>query len=92
MGVTGNTHYCMGFQETNGRPKFKVCVGVHAHDSEAVAGVIRVQKMDIVALIAGNDLFHGSSCRSRDMMQSVKLEGWGLILLGPSGPLLPGAF
>ena len=85
----------MGFQETNGRPKFKVCLGVHAHDSEAVAGVIRVQKMDIVGeLIAGNDLFpfHGSCCRSRDMMQSVKLEGGELILLGPGGPLLPGAF
>lgn len=83
----------MGFQETNGRPKFIVCVRVHAHDSEAVAGVTRVQKMDLVAgLIARKDLFHGSCCRSRDMMQSVKLEGGGLILLGPSRPRLPGAF
>jgi hypothetical protein len=78
-GVRGwgiNTHYCMGFQETNGRSKFIVCVRVHTHDSDAVAGVIRVQKMDlVVGRIAGNDLCHGSCCHCRDMMQSVKLEG-----------------
>lgn len=71
----------MSFQEANGRPKFIVCIRAHAHDSEAVAGVIRVQKMDlIVGLIARKDLLHGSCCRSRVVKQSVKLEGGGLIL------------
>ncbi len=59
----------MGFPETNGRSKFIVYVRVCAHDSEAVAGVIRVQKMDLV--MASNDSFHGSCCRCRDMIQSV---------------------
>lgn len=72
------THYCMGSQKTIGRSKIIVCGRVHAHDSEAVAGVTRVQKVDlIVDRIAINDLFHNSCCRCRDMTQTVKLEGGG---------------
>jgi hypothetical protein len=68
----------MGFQVTSGRSKIIVCVRVRAYHSEIVAGVIRAQKMDIVAgSIAGNDLFHGGYCRRRDMMHSVKLDGGG---------------
>jgi hypothetical protein len=66
----------MGFPVTNGRSKFIVYVRFHAHDSEVVAGVIRVHEMDlVVGYIASNDLFHGSCCRYQDVMQSVKLEG-----------------
>lgn len=71
-------HYCMGFPVTNGRSKIIVCVWVRAHHGEIVAGVIRVQKMDlVVGNIPGNDLFHGSCCRRRKVMQSAKLEGGG---------------
>jgi hypothetical protein len=68
----------MGVPETDGRLKFIVCGWVHAHDSEAVAGVVRVQKMDlVVGKIAGNDWFHGQLLSLSGYDESVKLEGGG---------------
>lgn len=88
-----NTHYCIDFPKTSGRSKFIVRGRVHAHDSKAVAGVTRVQKVDlIVDRIAINDLCHKSCCRCRDMTQTVNSKK-GVDSTGcPIGPLLPGAF
>ena len=64
----------MCFSKTNGRSKIIVYMRVRAHDSE-VAGVIRVQEMDLV--VAGNESFHGSCCHCRDIMQSVNSKEGG---------------
>jgi len=83
----------MGFPETNGRLKFVVYVWVHAHDSEAMAGVIRVQKMDlVVGKIASNDCFHGLLLSSSGYEAICETRRRGLTLLSPTDPLMPGAF
>ena len=73
-----STHYCMCFPETNGRLKIVVCERVHAHDLKAVAGVIRVQKMDLeVDRVASNNLCHGSCgyCRETAQICGSSREG-----------------
>ena len=65
-----STHNCMCFPETNGRSKIVVYERVHAHDPKTVAGVIRVQKMDIeVDRVASNNLCHGTCGCCREMAQ-----------------------
>jgi hypothetical protein len=81
----------MCLQETDGRLEIVVRERVRAHDAKAVAGVIRVQKMDReVDRVTSNNLCHGSCGRCRETAQICETlrEGGE----GSTGLLPPGAF
>jgi hypothetical protein len=71
-----STHNCMRFPVTDGRSEIVVRGRVHAHDAKTVAGVIRVQKMDLVVdKVASTNLCHGSCGHCRETVQICETRG-----------------